>query len=185
MKDPAGLTDSERSALYAFFRARLDQVRAALDGSAGWETRLREALDYRNWHRFVVDVSHRDWTGFVPANAARIQRLSTGERAMVLHLPMLASITAHYSGAAGAACPRLILLDELFAGADTANRGQLFGLLVTWDLDAVLTSDHEWCAYASLNGIAIHFLHQPQGTDPVTSTRFIWDGNQRRPTLIT
>lgn len=184
LKDPAGLTDSERSALYAFFRARLDQVRAGLDGSAGWETRLREALDYRNWHRFVVDVSHRDWAGFVPATAARIQRLSTGERAMVLHLPMLASITAHYSGAAGAVCPRLILLDELFAGVDTANRGQLFGLLVTWDLDAVLTSDHEWCAYASLNGIAIHFLHPPHGTDPVTSTRFVWDGNQRRPTPV-
>lgn len=184
LKDPAGLTDTERSALYAFFRARLDQVRAGLDGSAGWETRLREALDYRNWHRFVVDVSHRDWTGFVPATAARIQRLSTGERAMVLHLPMLASITAHYSGAAGAACPRLILLDELFAGVDTANRGQLFGLLVSWDLDAVLTSDHEWCAYASLNGIAIHFLHPPHGTDPVTSTRFVWDGTQRRPTPV-
>lgn len=184
LRDPAALTESERAALYSFFRARLDQVRAGLDGSAGWDTRLREALDYRAWHRFVVDVGHRDWVGFVPATTARIQRLSTGERSMALHLPMLASITAHYGGAGTSNCPRLILLDELFAGVDTANRGQLFGMLVTWDLDAVLTSDHEWCAYATLDGIAIHFLHPAHGTDPVTSTRFVWDGHQRKPASV-
>jgi hypothetical protein len=184
LKDPAALTESERAALYSFFRARLDQVRAGLDGSAGWDTRLREALDYRAWHRFVVDVGHQDWAGFVPATTARIQRLSTGERSMALHLPMLASITAHYGGAGTSTCPRLILLDELFAGVDTANRGQLFGMLVTWDLDAVLTSDHEWCAYATLDGIAIHFLHPAQGTDPVTSTRFVWDGHQRKAASV-
>ena len=56
LKDPASLSSNERTALYAFFRARLDEVRAGLDGSAGWDTRLREALDYRNWHRFAVEV---------------------------------------------------------------------------------------------------------------------------------
>jgi hypothetical protein len=94
---------------------------------------------------------------------------------------MLASIAAHYADDDGepSGCPRLILLDELFAGVDTANRTQLFGTFTDWDLDAVFTSDHEWCQYATLDGIAIHHLHPPTGDDPVTTTRFTWDGRQR------
>ena len=95
---------------------------------------------------------------------------------------MLASITAHYDGAApgdAPACPRLILLDELFAGVDQSNRGRLFGLFVAWDLDAVFTSDHEWCAYSSLDGIAIHHLHGSGGDGPVVSSRFVWNGRSR------
>lgn len=184
LKDPADLGEEERASLYSFFRARLDHARQALDGTAGWEERLRDALDYRRWHRFALEVAHRDWDGFVPATANRLARLSTGERSVALHLPMLASVAAHYDGlgspGAPSRCPRLILLDELFAGVDVANRGQLFGLFVTWDLDAVVTSDHEWCAYASLDGIAIHHLHAAEPGEPVTTSRFVWDGRQRR-----
>jgi hypothetical protein len=94
---------------------------------------------------------------------------------------MIASVAAHYADdGPGSGCPRLILLDELFAGVDTANRAQLFGTFSTWDLDAVFTSDHEWCQYASLDGIAIHHLHPPIGDEPVTSTRFTWDGRRRQ-----
>lgn len=184
LKDPADLGEGERASLYGFFRARLDDARQALDGTAGWEERLRDALDYRRWHRFTLEVAHRDWPGFVTATAHRLARLSTGERSVALHLPMLASVAAHYDGlgtsGAPSRCPRLILLDELFAGVDVANRGQLFGLFVTWDLDAVVTSDHEWCAYASLDGIAIHHLHPADPGEPVTTSRFVWDGAERR-----
>ncbi len=57
---------------------------------------------------------------------------------------------------------------------------QLFGTFTAWDLDAVFTSDHEWCQYATLDGIAIHHLHPPSGDEPVTSTRFTWDGRRRK-----
>ncbi len=181
LRDPAGLSDDERSSLQAFVRARVDQARAELEANAPWEARLRETLDYRAWHRFTLQLAHRDWEGFQPATAKRLQRLSTGERSVALHLPMLASIAAHYSDVDGtpAGCPRLILLDELFAGVDGANRAQLFGTFTAWDLDAVFTSDHEWCQYASLDGIAIHHLHPALGDEPVTSTRFTWDGRRR------
>ncbi len=176
------VSDTERAALQDFVRARVDQARAELEHHAPWEARLRESLDYRAWHRFSLQVSHQDWEGFQPATSKRLQRLSTGERSIALHLPMLASIAAHYVDEAGrpASCPRLILLDELFAGVDTANRSKLFGTFTAWDLDAVFTSDHEWCQYASLSGIAIHHLHPPTGDEPLTSTRFTWDGHQRR-----
>lgn len=182
LRDPADLSEAERSSLQAFVRARVDQARAELEVNAPWEARLRETLDYRTWHRFHLLLAHRDWEGFVPATPRRLQKLSTGERSIALHLPMIASVAAHYSGERGqpSRCPRLILLDELFAGVDAANRAQLFGTFATWDLDAVLTSDHEWCQYDTLDGIAIHYLHPPIGDDPVTSTRFTWDGRRRR-----
>ncbi len=182
LRDPADLSDAERDSLQDFVRARVDQARAELEANAPWEARLRETLDYRGWHRFALLLAHRDWEGFVPATPRRLQKLSTGERSIALHLPMIASVAAHYESDEGApaGCPRLILLDELFAGVDTANRSQLFGTFSAWDLDAVFTSDHEWCQYESLDGIAIHHLHPPAGDEPVTSTRFTWDGRRRR-----
>lgn len=181
LRDPGDLSEDETDALQAFVRARVDQARAELEANAPWEARLRETLDYRSWHRFTLQLAHRDWEGFQTATPRRLQRLSTGERSIALHLPMLASIAAHYADEDGqpAACPRLVLLDELFAGVDTANRAQLFGTFTSWGLDAMLTSDHEWCQYATFDGIAVHHLHPPTGDEPVTSTRFTWDGRQR------
>ena len=175
------VTDEERRALQDFVRARVDQARAELDQHAPWEMRLRESLDYRAWHRFTLQITHQDWEGWQPATPRRLQRLSTGERSIALHLPMLASIAAHYADEDGRPleCPRLILLDELFAGVDAANRAMLFGTFTAWDLDAVFTSDHEWCQYATLSGIAIHHLHPPHGDEPLVSTRFTWDGHRR------
>lgn len=181
LRDPADLRDGERASLQEFVRARVDQARAELEGNAPWEARLRESLDYRRWHRFTLQIAHRDWDGYQPATAKRLGALSTGERSVALHLPMIASVAAHYSVAKGdSVSPRLILLDELFAGVDAANRAQLFGTFTAWDLDAVFTSDHEWCQYATLDGIAIHHMHPGGKDEPVTSTRFTWDGRQRR-----
>lgn len=185
LQDPAGLDDEQTAALRDFVRSRIEEARARLEANAPWDARLRETLDYRAWHRFGLEISHRDWEGYKTATASVLQRLSTGERSIALHLPMLASIAAHYavagSSAAGesSTCPRLVLLDELFAGVDPTNRAQLFATFTRWDLDAVFTSDHEWCQYADLDGIAIHQLHPTVGDEPVTSTRFTWDGRRR------
>ena len=186
LKEPADLGEDEREALHEFLRARIEMVRDPDEADdASWEGRLLRAFDYRAWHRFSLKVSHQAWGGeFRPATSKRLQQLSTGERSVVLHLPMLASIAAHYDAvdAGQVACPRLILLDELFVGVDPANRAQLFGMFVEWDLDAVLTSDHEWCRYATLDGIAIHQVHGDG--DPVVTTRFLWDGRRKQAAPI-
>jgi uncharacterized protein (TIGR02680 family) len=185
LKDPADLREDERDALHGFLRARIDLVRDPDDSDdTSWEGRLLRAFDYRAWHTFRLKVSHQAWgREFRPATAKRLQQLSTGERSVVLHLPMLASIAAHYdAGEQERGCPRLILLDELFVGVDPINRAQLFGMFVEWDLDAVLTSDHEWCRYASLDGIAIHQVHAD--ADPVVTTRFVWDGHRKQVAAV-
>jgi len=178
LRDPATLSADDKSALHAFFRSRIEEVRDEDQGS-GWETQLMQVLDYRQWHEFTVAMDKGDGSGWLPVTKRRHGALSGGEKAISLHLPLFAAAAAHYRAAVG--CPRLILLDEVFVGVDEGNRGQLLGLLVTLDLDLVLTSDHEWCTYTELNGIAIHqLLAEPggEGDDAVTTVRFVWDGNR-------
>ncbi|MFF9690558.1 hypothetical protein [Streptomyces sp. NPDC014623] len=90
------------------------------------------------------------------------------------HLSLFA---AHYQAVPRA--PRLILLDEVFVGVDSTNRGQVFELLCSLDLDLMLPSDHEWCTYRELDGIAVHQLTTGgggPGDDAVTTARFVWGG---------
>ncbi len=53
--------------------------------------------------------------------------LSGGEKAIALHLPLFAAVAAHYQAVPEG--PRIILLDEVFVGVDSNNRGQVFALL--------------------------------------------------------
>ncbi|MEU8318893.1 TIGR02680 family protein [Nonomuraea sp. NPDC048881] len=173
LRDPAGLSEADREALYAFFRDRVEEARAD-NSSAGWEDQLMKVLDYTSWHRFVVRLDRGDGQGWQDLTRKLHGALSGGEKAIALHLPLFAAVAAHYRTDPG--CPRFILLDEVFVGVDRANRGQVFDLLVNLGLDLVLTSDHEWCEYRELDGIAIHQLITGDGDDAVTTARFVWNG---------
>ncbi|MGW4214646.1 SbcC/MukB-like Walker B domain-containing protein [Lentzea sp. NPDC004789] len=167
------LDAAERAVLHQFFRERVEEARAH-DTATGWEQQLAQVLDYTTWHQFVVKVDRGE--GWVPVTKRVHGALSGGEKAIVLHLPLFAAAAAHYHATPTA--PRLILLDEVFVGVDATNRGQLLELLVAFDLDLVLTSDHEWCDYQELTGIAIHQLTTgTDGDDAVTTVRFTWDGH--------
>ncbi|MEU5848399.1 TIGR02680 family protein [Saccharopolyspora shandongensis] len=177
LRNPATLAEPERDALHRFFRERVDEARSA-DTAIGWEQQLLQVLDYTAWHQFVVKVDRGRGEGWQPVTKRLHGALSGGEKAIVLHLPLFAAAAAHYQSTPLA--PRLILLDEVFVGVDSTNRGQLLELLVSFDLDLVLTSDHEWCDYRELTGIAIHQLVTGTDDDAVTTVRFTWDGRELR-----
>ncbi|MFD7232486.1 TIGR02680 family protein, partial [Streptomyces sp. NPDC059881] len=173
LKDPGRVTESDREALHAFFRARIEEAKGS-DTAARWEEQLGEVLDYTTWHRFTVRLDRANGTGWQLLTKKLHGALSGGEKAIALHLPLFAAVAAHYEAVPLA--PRPILLDEVFVGVDTVNRGQVFALLTALDLDLMVTSDHEWCTYGALPGIAVHQLLTDGGDDAVTSARFIWNG---------
>jgi uncharacterized protein (TIGR02680 family) len=173
LRDPATLTADERDALHRFFRERIAEARDT-HAAASWESQLTQIFDYTGWHRFVVTVDLGEGTGPRQVTRKLHGTLSGGEKAIVLHLPLFAALAAHYETAPQA--PRLVLLDEVFVGIDPSNRGQLLDLLRGFELDAVLTSDHEWCTYAELDGIAIHQLLTDDVDKAVTTARFVWTG---------
>ncbi|MFE7558640.1 TIGR02680 family protein [Kitasatospora sp. NPDC057500] len=174
LKDPARITEADREALHAFFRGRIEEAKAR-NTAATWEEQLAEVLDYTAWHQFVVKLDRANGAGWQLLTKKLHGALSGGEKAIALHLPLFAAVAAHYEAVPDA--PRLILLDEVFVGVDTVNRGQVFALLAALDLDLVLTSDHEWCTYRELSGIAVHqLIAGGDGDDAVTSARFTWTG---------
>jgi uncharacterized protein (TIGR02680 family) len=179
LKNPVRLTEADRDALHVFFRERIEQAKAD-NTAASWEQQLEQVFDYTAWHRFDVKIDRSNGAGWQLLTKKLHGALSGGEKAIALHLPLFAAVAAHYQTVPQA--PRLILLDEVFVGVDTPNRGQVFALLAALDLDLMLTSDHEWCTYAELDGIGIHVLITgTDGDDAVTTARFTWDGHDIRP----
>ncbi len=147
----------DRAAVGEFLQDQIEAERARAEDST-WQEHLRLALDYRAWHRFVIerfqDGRWRPATG--PA--------SGGERVLTVSLPLFAAASAHYRSAHKDA-PRLVTLDEAFAGVDDDARAKCLGLLTTFDLDVVMTSEREWGFYASVPGIATHQLVRHDGID--------------------
>jgi uncharacterized protein (TIGR02680 family) len=179
LKDPVRLSDTDRESLHHFFRDRIEEAKAD-DTATSWEQQLAQVFDYTAWHQFVVKVDRANGAGWQLLTKKLHGALSGGEKAIALHLPLFAAVAAHYQAVPEA--PRIILLDEVFVGVDTTNRGQIFGLLASLDLDLLLTSDHEWCDYQELPGIAIHkLITGGDGDDAVTTVRFIWDGADLLP----
>jgi len=159
----------DRAAVGEFLQHQIEAERAASENST-WQEQLRLALDYRGWHRFVIerfqDGKWRPATG--PA--------SGGERVLTVSLPLFAAASAHYRSAHPDA-PRLVLLDEAFAGVDDDSRAKSLGLLANFDLDVVMTSEREWGFYATVPGIATHQLVRREGIDAVHVTTWEWDGS--------
>jgi len=135
---------------------------------------LARALDYRRWHRFRVqrwqDGQWRPLAG--PA--------SSGERALGLTVPLFAAVSSFYTHAGSRHAPRLVLLDEAFAGIDDAARAHCMALVREFDLDFVMTSEREWACYAELPGVSICQLQRHEGIDAVHVSRWTWDGRAKR-----
>jgi uncharacterized protein (TIGR02680 family) len=135
---------------------------------------LARALDYRHWHRFRIqrlqDGQWRKLSG--PA--------SSGERALGLTVPLFAATASFYEHGGSRLAPRLMLLDEAFAGIDDAARAHCMGLVREFDLDFVITSEREWACYAELPGVAICQLQRQENIDAVFVSRWLWDGSARR-----
>jgi uncharacterized protein (TIGR02680 family) len=166
-------SEGDRAAVGAFLQQQITDVRAR-DVAGTWSDHLREALDYRTWHGFRVerkqDGRWRPATG--PA--------SGGERVLAATIPLFAAASSHYASAGSPHAPRLVLLDEAFAGVDDDSRAKCLGLLDTFDLDYVLTSEREWGCYPTVPGLAIAQLSRREGIDAVLVTRWEWDGASRR-----
>lgn len=133
-------------------------------------------LDYRAWHTFHVECRSG------PEGWKRLTRKvhaagSGGQKAVMLHLPLFAAAAAFYESAAPSA-PRLILLDEAFAGIDRETRGQLMGLLAEFDLDFVMTSFEEWGFYPQLDGLSTYHLAREKGMRGVYADWFVWNGRE-------
>jgi uncharacterized protein (TIGR02680 family) len=166
----------DRRVVGAMLQQRIETERANAEAASGGSLldQLARALDYRRWHRFTVqrwqDGQWRKLSG--PA--------SSGERALGLTVPLFAAVSSFYSQSGYAHSPRLVLLDEVFAGIDDAARAHCMALIREFDLDFVVTSEREWGCYAELPGVSICHLQRHEGIDAVHVSRWTWDGRAKQ-----
>jgi uncharacterized protein (TIGR02680 family) len=165
----------DRRVVGEFLSRRIETERERDDQAVQLDV-LSAALDYRRWHRFAVqrklskaDPNWRPLSG--PA--------SSGEKALGLTVPLFAAASSFYESADPRA-PRLVLLDEAFAGIDDDARRHCMALIREFDLDFVMTSEREWGCYAELPGVAISQLVRHENADAVFVSRWNWDGREKR-----
>ena len=165
-------SEADRTAVGSFLQNQIRAVRAQ-DATGTWLEHLTSALDYRGWHRFTVERRQAgEWRSATGPS-------SGGERVLAASLPLFAAASSFYSSAANQHAPRLVMLDEAFAGVDDRARAKCLGLLSTFDLDVVMTSEREWGCYAEVPGLAIAQLSRIDGIGAVLVTRWEWDGSAR------
>jgi len=167
-------TAEDRRVVGAMLQQRIATERERADtAGGGMLEQLTRALDYRRWHRFAVqrwqDGQWRKLSG--PA--------SSGERALGLTVPLFAAVASFYSHGTYSLAPRLVLLDEAFAGIDDDARAHCMGLIKEFDLDFVITSEREWACYSALPGVSICQLQRRPGIDAVHVSRWRWNGKSR------
>ncbi|WP_172386811.1 TIGR02680 family protein [Streptomyces sp. MNP-20] len=165
-------TAEDRAAVGEFLQEQIARQHSE-DASGSWLEHLTAALDYRTWHEFGVERHQQG--RWIPATGPA----SGGERVLAVSVPLFAAASSHYASAGSPYAPRLVTLDEAFAGVDDDSRAKCLGLLQAFDLDVVMTSEREWACYPQVPGIAIAQLSRIDEVAAVLVTRWEWDGTRR------
>lgn len=170
--------------LAAHFRSKIAQARKGLE-EAGvtktFHTLIKEILDYRQWFEFQLFYTKTGERKRELTNNA-FDRFSGGEKAMAMYVPLFSAVYARYEGARPDA-PRLISLDEAFAGVDENNIRDMFRLLEELELNFIINSQILWGDYDTVPALAICELIRPNNAQFVSVIRYRWNGRVRE--LIT
>lgn len=169
-------SEAQNAELTELLRHRVEEFHSA-DPSSGYAAHLAAALDYRQWHEVNVTI-----LGPEEGQQRRLSRrakLSQGETRFVSYVTLFAAADGYLTslGDDGRAL-RLILLDDAFAKVDESTVAELMGLLVTLDLDFVMTGHALWGCFPQVPRLDIYEVRRSNGSSAVT-THVHWDGHSR------
>ncbi len=179
-KDRGLVTAEDSLKVSSHFRTKVRKAReeASLqDQAVNYADLIRQVLDYRNWYEFIlffekVGEPRRELTD------RAFNKFSGGEKAMAMYVPLFAAVSAQYKKASEAA-PRMLALDEAFAGVDERNISSMFELVRTMDFDYIMNSQALWGCYSTVDNLDIAELHRPSNASVVTILRYHWNGGLR------
>ncbi len=178
-RDSHRLREDEIDAMIGHFRAQISSAKqSAQEEQESLRQHLYRALDYRSWFRFELKYRKGDQAGYRPLTDARFNVLSGGEKAMAMYIPLFAATWSRYSDARSDA-PRLISLDEAFAGVDEENMRDMFKLLTDMGFDYMMTSQVLWGCFDTVPKLAIYEIYRPKDVDFVTLFRYRWNGSRK------
>ncbi|SCF07040.1 TIGR02680 family protein [Micromonospora haikouensis] len=173
-RDPARLGPAQLTTMRRHFAARIKTARAAAP-ERPYRELLGDVLDYRQWRTFAFTL-HRPGGDTEALTRARHSQLSGGEQSVSLHLPLFAAANALF-GSARPDAPRLLGLDEAFAGVDDTGRGELMALAKQFDLDLFMTGYDLWATHPAVSGAAHYDLSHSAVEHAVSTVLLVWDGS--------
>lgn len=174
-RDATGLGPSGLGRLREVLRRMIGEHHAA-HPRATYKQILSAVLDYRSWYRFELRLAVPGQEE-VKLTKNKHEQMSGGEKSAAIHLPLFAAANALYTSARPT-CPRMVALDEAFAGIDDRYKPELMGLTVTFDLDMFMTGHDLWVHYDSVPMAAHYDMHHDKGAHTVSAMLMLWDGTQ-------
>lgn len=182
--DPGALTQEDRDKLVAFFKDRVEKARDIADAddksADAWSPAVRDMLDYRQWFAFQLSYDKGEKIRRRSLTDRSFFQFSGGEKAMAMYAPLFSAAYSRYQEAAPDA-PRLITLDEAFAGVDEQNMRDMFRLVESMHFNYIMNSQAVWGEYDVVPELNIYNLMRPLNAPFVTLVKFHWDGHVRRP----
>ena len=175
------LKEEDFQKLSSHFRSKIAQARKRIEDTGSTQTFhaiMKEILDYRQWFEFHLFFQKTGERKKELTNNA-FDKFSGGEKAMAMYVPLFSSVYARYEGARKD-CPRIISLDEAFAGVDENNIRDMFRLLEELKLNFIINSQILWGDYDTVSSLSICELIRPNNANVVSVIRYKWDGKVRR-----
>jgi hypothetical protein len=193
-RELSNASDEDQAVVYRYFRDRLSALRTAygragttpgftrLDGReiSTFRAVLATAFDYRQWYEFGIMARQHGAEKPQEITYERFVKRSGGQRVAATLVPLLAALEVRCRafGAASPA-PRLIALDEAFAGVDEENTEALFHTLAAFDMSWVMTSEKLTGSSPALRGAMTAVLTKavrPHAPSVVAVHYLVWDG---------
>lgn len=181
LRDRALLTMEDIEKVAAHFRSKIRTEKQRIEEDGGvvnYMDLVRDALDYRRWFAFQM-FFRRGEDARKPLTNAAFNRFSGGEKAMAMYVPLFAAVNAQYQKAGKKDHPRMIALDEAFAGVDDKNISSMFELVHKLDFDYIMNSQALWGCFETVKGLRIAELLRPQNSQTVSVIRYTWNGQER------
>lgn len=180
-KDAEIMQEEEFKKLSDHFHSKVEEARRILSDTGNvqsFHAIMREVLDYRKWFEFQLYFQKTGVAKKEMTNNAFFT-FSGGEKAMAMYVPLFSAVVAKYQGARSDA-PRLVSLDEAFAGVDETNIRDMFRLMVEFDFEFIINSQILWGDYDSVPHLAIYQLLRPENAKFVSVIPYYWDGKQKQ-----
>lgn len=181
LRDRELLTLDDIEKVAGHFRSKIRAEKAKLEETGtiiNYMELVRDALDYRKWFEFQMFFRRGEETKKPLTNAA-FNRFSGGEKAMAMYVPLFGAVNAQYKKADNKDHPRIIALDEAFAGVDDKNIKSMFELVHKLDFDYIMNSQALWGCFETVKGLRIAELHRPENSQVVSVIRYTWNGHER------
>ncbi len=181
LRDASLLGNDDIERVAAHFRSKIEtqKQRAEEAGeSINYMDLVRDALDYRRWFEFQMSY-YRNLEGKKNLTNSAFNRFSGGEKAMAMYVPLFAAVNAQYQKAENRDHPRIIALDEAFAGVDDKNISSMFKLVEDMDFDYIMNSQALWGCFDTVPALRISELLRPLNSQVITVIHYTWNGRER------